>query len=112
MMGMAVLLCLCSEADAFLAASFTGMSVSAKIAFLVLGPMLDLKLLLMYTRVFKVKLIATIVTCTIIQVLIYSTIIHFVYNPTVPGAAITTTGPTPNTPPTTPSTPTTELTKP
>src|SRR5438552_12290641 len=53
MMLMAVLMCLCSEADAFVAASFTKMHISAKTAFLVLGPMLDLKLLLMYTRVFK-----------------------------------------------------------
>src|SRR5207249_10949828 len=38
MMLLAVLMCLCSEADAFVAASFTEMSVSSKLAFLVLGP--------------------------------------------------------------------------
>ncbi len=53
MMLLAVVMCLCSEADAFVAASFTKMHLSAKMAFLVLGPMLDLKLLLMYTRVFR-----------------------------------------------------------
>ena len=81
MMLLAVLLCLCSEADAFLAASFSEASVSAKIAFLVLGPMLDLKLLLMYTRVFRWKLIASIVTCVVIQVFIYSVIVHQLYDP-------------------------------
>ena len=89
MMLLAVLLSLCSEADAFLAASFVGMSVSAKMAFLVLGPMLDLKLLLMYTRVFRKKLILTIVACTVVQVGLYSTILHFAYNPVAIGAPTT-----------------------
>ena len=70
MMVLAVLMCLCSEADAFVAASFTKMHVSAKLAFLVLGPMLDLKLLLMYTRVFRPRLIVTIVVCVVVQVLV------------------------------------------
>jgi uncharacterized membrane protein YraQ (UPF0718 family) len=75
-MFLAIIMCLCSEADAFVAASFTEASVSSKLAFLVIGPMLDLKLLLMYTRVFKPKLIGIIVTCTVTQVLIYSMIAH------------------------------------
>ncbi|MFO0801586.1 MAG: permease [Gemmataceae bacterium] len=79
MMVMAVLMCLCSEADAFVAASFTKMHISAKMAFLVLGPMLDLKLLMMYTRVFKPRLIATIVTCVVIQVLLYCFALHVIY---------------------------------
>ena len=81
MMALAVLLCLCSEADAFVAASFTEMSLSSKMAFLVLGPMLDLKLLLMYTRVFRWKLIATIVTCTVTLTLVTSIVLHQVYDP-------------------------------
>jgi len=79
MMLMAVLMCLCSEADAFVAASFTKMHISAKIAFLVLGPMLDLKLLIMYTRVFRFRLIATIVVCVVLQVLIYCFAVHLIY---------------------------------
>lgn len=77
-MFLAIIMCLCSEADAFVAASFTEASVSSKLAFLVIGPMLDLKLLLMYTRVFKPKLIGIIVTCTVTQVLIYSMLVHVV----------------------------------
>lgn len=87
MMLLAVALCLCSEADAFLAASFSGMSVSAKVAFLVLGPMFDLKLLLMYTQVFRVRLIVTIVICTSVQVALYSFAVHQLYNPSVFGTA-------------------------
>jgi uncharacterized protein len=79
MMLMAVLMCLCSEADAFVAASFTNMHISAKLAFLVLGPMLDLKLLLMFTRVFRPRLIVTIAVCVVVQVLILCLALHFIY---------------------------------
>ena len=79
MMLLAVLMCLCSEADAFVAASFTKMHVSAKLAFLVLGPMLDLKLLMMYTRVFRPRLIGVIVACVVVQVLVYTLAVHAVY---------------------------------
>lgn len=93
MMVLAVLMCLCSEADAFVAASFTEMSVSSKLAFLVLGPMLDLKLLMMYTRVFRPRLILILVTCTVTQTLIYTMLIHTVYNP-LPGTSGSSSGPT------------------
>ena len=79
MMGLAVLLCLCSEADAFVAASFTTLHPSAKLGFLVLGPMFDLKLLLMYTRVFRKRLILTIAASVIVQVFVYTLIVHFVW---------------------------------
>jgi uncharacterized protein len=79
MMLLAVVMCLCSEADAFVAASFTKMHISAKVAFLVLGPMLDIKLILMYTRVFRVRLIVTIASCVVIQVLILCMLLHLVY---------------------------------
>ena len=78
MMGIAVLFCLCSEADAFVAANFPLFwPPSSKLAFLVLGPMLDLKLALMYTRVFRPRLILTIILSVVIQVFIYTTLIHY-----------------------------------
>ena len=77
MMGLAILLCICSEADAFVAASFQAMPPSAKLAFLVLGPMLDLKLYMMYTRVFRPRLIWTIIISVVVQVLIYAFLTHF-----------------------------------
>jgi uncharacterized membrane protein YraQ (UPF0718 family) len=60
MMGLAVALNLCSEADAFVAASFYAFPLAAKLAFLVLGPMLDVKLMLMYSTVFKPRAIMVI----------------------------------------------------
>jgi uncharacterized membrane protein YraQ (UPF0718 family) len=79
MMGLAVLLCLCSEADAFVAANLVQVSaaqassaiqipLAGKLAFLVLGPMLDLKLYFMYTRVFRTRLIWTIIPCVVVLV--------------------------------------------
>ncbi len=83
MMFLAIVMCLCSEADAFVAASFTNMHPSAKLAFLVLGPMLDLKLLMMYTRVFRPRLIVTIATSVVILTLISCVIVHFVWSMTM-----------------------------
>jgi uncharacterized protein len=79
MMGLAIILCLCSEADAFVAASFISLRPASKLAFLVLGPMLDFKLYMMYTRVFRPRLIWTIVVSVVIQVFIYSVLTHFIW---------------------------------
>jgi hypothetical protein len=79
MMFLAVMMCLCSEADAFVAASFTKLHVSAKVAFLVLGPMLDLKLLMMFTRVFRLRLIVTISTSVVVLTLVLCMALHLVY---------------------------------
>jgi uncharacterized membrane protein YraQ (UPF0718 family) len=49
---LAVLLSICSEADAFVAASLTQFSLTARLAFLVVGPMIDLKLFAMQTATF------------------------------------------------------------
>jgi len=78
MMGLAILFCLCSEADAFVAANFPmAWPAASKIAFLVLGPMLDFKLYLMYTRVFRNRLILTIMASVVIQVFVYTMILHY-----------------------------------
>lgn len=77
MMGLAILMCLCSEADAFVAASFATMHISGKVAFLVFGPMFDLKLLMMFTRVFRKKLIITIFASVLVQVFIYSMLFYY-----------------------------------
>ena len=79
MMGLAILFCLCSEADAFVAANFSASwPAASKIAFLVLGPMLDFKLYLMYTRVFSMRLIFTIIIALVVQVFVYCMILHYV----------------------------------
>ncbi len=74
MMGLAIMLNLCSEADAFIAASFRGlMPMPAQLAFLLTGPMFDLKLLLMYQTVFKRRVIITLATLILVGVLMMTT---------------------------------------
>jgi uncharacterized membrane protein YraQ (UPF0718 family) len=79
MMGLAVVLCLCSEADAFVAASFRSLHPASQIAFLVLGPMLDFKLYSMYTRVFRTRLIWTIFGSVIVLTFTFSIILYFAW---------------------------------
>ncbi|MFJ8579651.1 permease [Micromonospora sp. NPDC093277] len=50
--ALAVLLSICSEADAFVAASLSQFSLTARLAFLVVGPMVDLKLVSMQAGIF------------------------------------------------------------
>jgi uncharacterized membrane protein YraQ (UPF0718 family) len=70
MMILAILLNLCSEADAFIAASFQGLvSVPAQMAFLLTGPMFDLKLLLMYRTVFRRRAIVALASLVLVAVL-------------------------------------------
>ena len=53
MMTLAFVMSLCSESDAFVAASFTAFGPSAQLAFLVFGPMVDLKLAALYIGTFQ-----------------------------------------------------------
>jgi hypothetical protein len=69
-------LCICSEADAFVAASLP-VAPTAKMAFLVLGPMLDLKLYLMYTRVFRPRLMGIIILTVVGLVFCFSVATHY-----------------------------------
>lgn len=84
MMLLAVLMCLCSEADAFVAANLLPIPFAGKVAFLVLGPMLDIKLYLMYTRVFKARLIWTIIPSVLACVFVFSLSAHLVYAEIIP----------------------------
>ncbi len=56
-MGLAIVLSLCSTSDAFIAAPMAVFSMAAKLAFLVFGPMMDIKLLFMYSGVFKRRVV-------------------------------------------------------
>jgi uncharacterized membrane protein YraQ (UPF0718 family) len=49
---LAVLLSICSEADAFVAASLSQFSLTARLVFLVVGPMVELKLIAMQAGTF------------------------------------------------------------
>jgi uncharacterized membrane protein YraQ (UPF0718 family) len=61
MMGLAALLSLCSTSDAFVAATFVAFPAAAKQAFLVFGPMVDLKLIFIYGLVFRKRFIVFLV---------------------------------------------------
>lgn len=79
MMLLAALMCLCSEADAFVAASFTSLHISGKLAFLIYGPMVDIKLMMMYTRIFRPRLMLVIVSAVTLQVFLYTALVHLIY---------------------------------
>jgi hypothetical protein len=52
LVGLAVVLSICSEADAFVASSFTGFSPTAQLAFMIVGPAVDLKLIALQSGTF------------------------------------------------------------
>ncbi len=77
MMVMAVVLNLCSESDAFVAASFrTMLPISAQMAFMVLGPMLDLKLIAMYLSFVRKRALAAMIIMICGMVFLLMTILH------------------------------------
>lgn len=61
MMGLAFVLSLCSESDAFIAASFVQFGPAAQLAFLVSGPMIDFKLSALYLGTFRKGVVRTLV---------------------------------------------------
>lgn len=76
MMVLAFVLSLCSEADAFIGASFRSVfSTQSIVAFLVFGPMLDIKNLMMMLGAFKAKFVLLIVTSVTIVVFLYALVI-------------------------------------
>ncbi|MFD1739225.1 permease [Bacillus salitolerans] len=69
MMGFAFILSLCSEADAFVARSFANtFSVGSLIAFLVYGPMLDLKNTIMLFAYFKTRFVLALMAVITVSV--------------------------------------------
>ena len=74
MMGLAFILSLCSEADAFIAASFQSLfPTPAILAFLIFGPMIDLKNTIMLCAVFRWKFVAWLVF--IISIIVYGSLL-------------------------------------
>jgi uncharacterized protein len=57
LMALAFILSLCSTSDAFIAATLAKFTWGAKLAFLVFGPMLDVKLIFLYQSVLRRKFI-------------------------------------------------------
>ena len=57
LMGLAFLLSLCSTSDAFIAATLDAFGYGSRLAFLVFGPMMDVKLLFLYSTILTRKFI-------------------------------------------------------
>lgn len=57
MMAIAMVLTLCSTSDAFIAATFVSFPLYARMAFMVFGPMFDLKLFFLYSVLFKKRFV-------------------------------------------------------
>ncbi|MGZ8637470.1 MAG: permease [Actinomycetota bacterium] len=70
MMLLASLLSLCSESDAFIAASFVQFGPSAQLAFLVFGPMVDLKLGTLYAGTFRKGFVRIVVAASFATTLV------------------------------------------
>jgi len=76
MMAFAYVLSLCSEADAFVASSFANVfSTSSLLAFLVYGPMIDLKNTIMLFAYFKKKFVLTFLI--VVTVVVYFSILIY-----------------------------------
>ncbi|GIF44166.1 hypothetical protein BC793_13560 [Actinoplanes xinjiangensis] len=70
---LAVLLSICSEADAFVAASLTQFSLTSRLVFLVVGPMVDLKLISMQTGVFGRRFMVRFAPTTFVAAVVVGT---------------------------------------
>ncbi|WP_372661491.1 permease [Cohnella sp.] len=76
MMGLAFTMSLCSEADAFIASSFRStFSMGALSAFLVFGPMIDIKNTLMLLGSFRGKFVVVLIALVTVTTLIGSLIV-------------------------------------
>lgn len=80
LMAIAYISSLCSEADAFVAVSFTQFGLGSQLAFLVFGPILDFKLTFLYGAAFKKRFIATlavvVVPLTVAGALLFEVILR------------------------------------
>lgn len=82
MMALAVLLSICSTVDSFVALGFVGIfSPGAILAFLVFGPMVDIKSILMYARVFQPRPLLYL----ILLPFLFSLLAGILINYTLPG---------------------------
>lgn len=78
MITLAVVLSICSTVDAFVALSFAQtFSTGSILAFLVYGPMIDIKAIMMFTRVFKKKTILYLALIPLSLVILASLFITF-----------------------------------
>ena len=73
--GLAVLLSICSEADAFVAAGLPQFSLTSRLVFLVVGPVIDLKLIALHAGIFGRKFTALFAPVTLVIAVICAVIV-------------------------------------
>ncbi|MFL6038766.1 MAG: permease, partial [Gaiellaceae bacterium] len=64
--ALAVVMAICSEADAFIAASLTQFSSTARLTFMVVGPMVDVKLIALQAGTFSGRFAARFAPLTFV----------------------------------------------
>jgi uncharacterized membrane protein YraQ (UPF0718 family) len=65
LMALAIALSLCSEADAFVAVSFTAFPLGSQLGFLVLGPVMDAKLAILYGATFRRRFVLQVLAVAV-----------------------------------------------
>src|SRR6266545_2960977 len=73
--GLAVVMAICSEADAFVAASLTQFSLTARLAFMVVGPMVDVKLIALQAGTFGRRFALRFAPLTLVVALVCSAVV-------------------------------------
>lgn len=78
MMGLAILLSICSTVDSFVALGFIGVfSTGSVLAFLLYGPMVDIKSILMFSRVFRPRALLYMIIIPFMLVLLISVSLNY-----------------------------------
>ena len=78
MMGLAILLSICSTVDSFVALGFIGVfSTGSVLGFLLYGPMVDIKSILMFSRVFRPRALLYMVIIPFMLVLLISVSLNY-----------------------------------
>ncbi len=78
MISLAILLSVCSTVDAFIALSFLGTFTNASVlAFLLYGPMVDIKSIMMFTHVFKRKPVIYLVILPLVLVILITVSLNY-----------------------------------
>ncbi|AOZ73412.1 hypothetical protein BK816_01535 [Boudabousia tangfeifanii] len=76
---MAIVMSLCSEADAFVAAAFTTVSPVGQLVFMVVGPMIDIKLFAMQSGAFGWKFAARFMSLTLVMCILAATSVGWLF---------------------------------
>lgn len=73
--ALAILLSICSEADAFVAAGLPQFSLTSRLVFLVVGPVIDLKLIAMHAGVFGKSFAALFAPVTLVAAVVSAVVV-------------------------------------